>query len=184
MYSACALHGESGDEAHFSMVQVAPCWQPMVHPPVGQLRIVQVAPAAHWMMHGPDRQVSITHVEPAAQWSMKHAIWQVSKVHCEPGPHSSMLQPPPLHEPKRQTALVPLQVKTQPPSQRSMSQRLPSPQAPIRQPPSQAASRQLAWFPEHSRLQPPRQLGMVQCPPLQGIVQPPVSLQSTSQVAP
>ncbi len=73
-YSACALHGESGDEAHFSMVQVAPCWQPMVHPPVGQFLMVQVAPVAHWIVHGPERHVSITQVEPAEQWSMKHAI--------------------------------------------------------------------------------------------------------------
>jgi hypothetical protein len=73
-YSACALHGESGDDAHFSMVQVAPCWQPMVHPPVGQFLMVQVAPVAHWITHGPERHVSITQVEPAVQWSMKHAI--------------------------------------------------------------------------------------------------------------
>jgi hypothetical protein len=122
MYSPWALHGASGDDAHFSMVQVAPSWHPMVHPPVGQLRIVQVAPAAHWITHGPERQVSITHVDPAAQWSMKQAIWQVPKVHFEPGPHSSMLQPPPVHSPKRQTALAPLQVRTQPPPQLSRSQ--------------------------------------------------------------
>jgi hypothetical protein len=129
VYGAWALHGDSGVAAHFSMVQVAPCSQPMVQPPVGQFLMVQVAPAAHWMLHGPDRQVSIVQVEPAAQWSMKHAIWQVAKVHFDPGPHSLMLQPPPLHSPKLQTALGPLQLNTQPPPHLSMSHRLPSPHA-------------------------------------------------------
>jgi hypothetical protein len=68
------LHGASGDAVHFSMVQVAPGWHPMVHPPVGQFLIVQVAPVSHWILQGPERQVSITQVDPATQRSMKHAI--------------------------------------------------------------------------------------------------------------
>lgn len=68
MYVARGSQGEVGLDEHFSMVHVAPVWQPMVQPPVGQLRMVHVAPAAHWMLQAPLAQVSITQVAPAAQW--------------------------------------------------------------------------------------------------------------------
>ena len=71
-YSAWASQGESGVDAHLSMVQVAPAWHPMVQPPVGQLRIVHVAPAAHWMPQCPATQVSITQVAPAEHLPMEH----------------------------------------------------------------------------------------------------------------
>ena len=74
MYCAWALQGEEGLEEHFSMVHVAPSWQPILQPPVGQLRMVQVAPVSHWIAHDPAAQVSITHVAPAEQWLMKHPI--------------------------------------------------------------------------------------------------------------
>jgi hypothetical protein len=67
LYVAWASQGASGLEEHFSMVQVAPVWHPILHPPVGQLRMVQVAPVAHWMSQYPEAQVSITQVPPVEQ---------------------------------------------------------------------------------------------------------------------
>ncbi len=129
MYGALGSQGASGFDAHLSIVQVAPAWHPMLHPPVGQLRIVHVAPAAHWMAQEPAAHVSITQVDPAAQCSMKHPTWQLPIVHVPPEPHSSMLHPPPVHAPRLQTVLLPPHFKEQPPGQVSTSQWLPSPQA-------------------------------------------------------
>jgi hypothetical protein len=69
-YGAWASQGFSGLEEHFSMMQVAPSWHPMVQPPVGQLRMVHVAPAAHWIWQPPAAQVSMVQVAPGAQFSM------------------------------------------------------------------------------------------------------------------
>jgi hypothetical protein len=109
VYAACALQGAPGCELHFSMEQVAPCWQPMVQLPPGQLRMVQVAPAVHCIRHLPEVQVSITQVAPAEQWSMEHPASQWPTVHLEPGPHSKMLHPPVMHSPMSQTVLAPAQ---------------------------------------------------------------------------
>jgi hypothetical protein len=51
-------------------------------------------------------------------------------------------------------------------------------------PPVHACRSQWALSPVHAREQPPTQLPIVQVAPSQGMVQPPVSVQSTLQVAP
>jgi hypothetical protein len=185
VYCAWASQGASGLEAHFSIVHVAPAWHPMVQPPVGQLRMVHVAPEAHWIAQDPAAQVSITHVAPAEQWLMKHPIWQLPTVQVAPGPHSVMAHPPPLHARRLQTALAPSHAREQPPPQESMSHWLPASHFVIAHPPPvHAPTRHVELAPLQARLQPPEQPTIVHLELLHGIVQPPVSVQSTLQVAP
>ena len=116
---------------------------------------------------------------------MKHAIWHSSTVQLAPGPHSLMEHPPLSHEPSLQVAFAPSHTMKQPPSQAPMSHWLPAVQVLIEHPPPVHAST-LHWVfsPVHASVHPPTQLLIVQVAPSQGMVQPPVSVQSTLQVAP
>jgi hypothetical protein len=97
-----------------------------------------------------------------------------------------MKHPPETQVPIVQLAKSPSHIRVQPPPQLSMLQVLFMVQVLMwHPPPVQSCTRQVASSPMQSRSQPPEQLVSVQFLPLQsGSEQPPVSVQSTVQLAP
>ena len=79
---------------HFSILQVAPVWHPMLQPPFLQLRMVHVAPAAH-SMRQPVPQLSMVQVDPFAQfWTVHPPATQSVMAQVASCPHVLMVQPP------------------------------------------------------------------------------------------
>lgn len=166
---------------HFSMVQVAPVWQPMLQPPPAQLRMVQVAPLAHWIWQCPPVQASMTQVEPEAQFCRLQPTWQVVMVHLLPPPQDDRVQPPVVQLPKVHVALAPEQARLQPPPHEPIWQVLPSPQVVSQLPPEHSFMWHEAPAPLQVALHCPSQPAMVHLADLHSTEQAPG--QSRSQLA-